>query len=173
VDGDHRSDGRFLEASACLQAEDALTKGRAQKIVGHCPSDAGTPSLRGLTRLSVPMVVGPRTYHETFFIAITIVSAVVLRWPGAWVGDRLGIVAHHALGWFTAAIGSGIATLILKFAEGSGNFLDSLRGGSAYAILGGLLFATMVEVVIGSFEHLRPCYSGLHTNCAQVGSDVD
>jgi hypothetical protein len=35
-----------------------------------------------------------RTYHETFFVAITIVSAAVLRWPGAWVG----IVAHHALG---------------------------------------------------------------------------
>jgi len=97
-----------------------------------------------------------RTYHETFFVAITIVSAAVLRWPGAWVGARLGIVAHHALGWFTAAIGSGIAILILKFAEGSDNFLNYLRGGSEYAILGGLLFATMVEVVIGSFEQLRP-----------------
>jgi hypothetical protein len=91
-----------------------------------------------------------------FFFAITIVSAAVLRWPGAWVGGRLGIVAHHALGWFTAAIGSGIAILILNFAEGSDNFLNYLGGGSDYAVLGGLLFATMVEVAIGSFEHLRP-----------------
>jgi hypothetical protein len=98
-----------------------------------------------------------RTDHDTFFVAISIVSAAVLRWPGAWVGARLGIVAHHALGWFTAAIGSGIAILIMTFAENSHNFLNYLRGGlAAYAILGGLLFATMVEVVIGSFEHLRP-----------------
>ena len=29
------------------------------KLVDPCPSDTGTPSPQGLTRLSVPMIVGP------------------------------------------------------------------------------------------------------------------
>jgi hypothetical protein len=50
----------------------------------------------------------------------------------------------------------GVAILILRFAEDSDNFLNYLRGGlAAYAILGGLLVATTVEVVIGSFEDLQ------------------
>jgi len=98
-----------------------------------------------------------QVYHETVFFAITIVSAAVLRWPGAWVGARLGIVAHHALGWFTAAIASGIAILFLNFADKSDHFLDDLRGGlAASAILGGLLFAMIVEIVIGTLEYLCP-----------------
>ncbi len=61
----HRSDqpnrigAGYVPATAPLWAEDALTRGRARKIVGLCPSDPGTPSPMGLTRLSVPMIVGP------------------------------------------------------------------------------------------------------------------
>jgi hypothetical protein len=48
-----------VQTAAPFGAERALTNGRAQKIVGLCPSATGTPSPPGLTRLSVPMIVGP------------------------------------------------------------------------------------------------------------------
>jgi hypothetical protein len=38
----------------------ALTRGRAPNLTGLCPSDPGTPGPQGLTRLSGPMIVGPR-----------------------------------------------------------------------------------------------------------------
>ena len=69
-----------------------------------------------------------RTPSVILFVVLAILAAALLRWPGAWAGARLGIVAHHALGWFTAAIGSGIAILILTFAEGSVDFVNCLRG---------------------------------------------
>ncbi len=98
-----------------------------------------------------------QVYHKTLFFAITVVSAAVFRWPGAWVGARFGIVARHALGWFTAAIASGITIVLLNFADRSDHFLDNLRGGlAASAILAGLFFATMVEILIVIFEYLRP-----------------
>ncbi len=58
-----------LRLDACSYADDALTRGRAQKIVGLRPSAPGTPSPQGSTRLSVAMIVGPlcrlaRTSHR-------------------------------------------------------------------------------------------------------------
>jgi hypothetical protein len=101
-------------------------------------------------------------YHEMVCFAITIVSASVLRWPGAWVGARLGMMAHHALGWFTAAIASAIAILLLNFADESDHFLDDLRGGlAASAILGGMFFATIVEIVTCILECLWPAPPGV------------
>ena len=58
-------DLHYLIDDCAFVADDALTRGRAPKIVGLCPSDAGTPSPMGLTRLSVPMIVGPRSHGST------------------------------------------------------------------------------------------------------------
>jgi hypothetical protein len=97
-----------------------------------------------------------RAYHGTISLAITLASAAVLRWPGAWAGARLGIVARHAVGWFTAVVGATIAILLMNLVE-SEHFLDDLRGGlAASAILGGVIVATIVEAVVATFEYLWP-----------------
>ena len=58
-----------------LRGDRALARRRAPKLVDPCPSDTGPPSPQGLTRLSVPMIVGllftnwrwsRRTVHQVF-----------------------------------------------------------------------------------------------------------
>src|SRR4051812_11031234 len=44
---------------ASFPADRALARRRAPKLVDPCPSDTGPPSPQGLTRLPVPMIVGP------------------------------------------------------------------------------------------------------------------
>ncbi len=56
--GAGRPDGQ----GACFRARSRLASGLAPKLIGLCPSDTGTPGPQGLTRLSVPMIVGP--LHE-------------------------------------------------------------------------------------------------------------
>jgi hypothetical protein len=97
-----------------------------------------------------------RAYHEAICWAITLASAAVLRWPGAWAGPRLGIVARHAVGWFTAFVGAAIAVLLMILVE-SEHIHDGFGGGlAAAALLSGLIAATIVETVIGSVEYLWP-----------------
>jgi hypothetical protein len=58
-----RRPGVGLRSQTALRIQDsadrALARRRAPKLVDPCPSDTGTPSPQGLTRLSVPMIVGP------------------------------------------------------------------------------------------------------------------
>jgi hypothetical protein len=44
LDGDHRSDGRFLEANACLQAEGACLNQQSHPSARACPFAIQRPS---------------------------------------------------------------------------------------------------------------------------------
>ena len=43
-----------------FEADNAMTRGRAPKVVGLCPSDPGTPTPQNLTGSSIPRIVGRR-----------------------------------------------------------------------------------------------------------------
>ncbi len=73
----------------------ALANGRAQKIVGLCPSAPGTPNPQGLIRLSVPLIVGPRHPKPIFQSILFIRTAPVGNYKLAGSIQIIHYVVHQ------------------------------------------------------------------------------
>ena len=59
-------------------------------------------------------VAKPYRFRELLFYSFVVLGGLVLRYPGAATGARLGNLARHALGWFSATIGAAITILVIN-----------------------------------------------------------
>jgi hypothetical protein len=86
--------------------------------------------------------------ERALFWGIILPWAVAARIPGALLGDFLGSVGRHALGWFTAIVAGTAAVLVLNFQREPDvlMILLQLRTGLLQsAVVFGILAATIAE----------------------------
>jgi hypothetical protein len=97
------------------------------------------------------------TSARALFWGIILPWAVAARLPGAIVGDFLGSVGRHALGWFTAIMAGTAAVLVLNFQREADvlMILLQLRAGLLQsAVIFGILAATIAEAGFSLLDSL-------------------
>jgi hypothetical protein len=88
------------------------------------------------------------TSSRALFWGIILPWAVAARIPGALLGDFLGSVGRHALGWFTAIMAGTAAVLVLNFQRDTDVLMILLQmrtGLLQSAVIFGILAATIAE----------------------------
>ncbi len=101
-------------------------------------------------------VAKPYRFRELLFYSFVVLGGLVLRYPGAATGARLGNLARHALGWFSATIGAAITILVINGIDAPQHFIVDFKDGLAAAsLIYGLGFGAAVEVGMSFVEALR------------------
>ena len=101
-------------------------------------------------------VAKPYRFRERLFYSFVVLGGLVLRYPGAATGARLGNLARHALGWFSATIGAAITILVINGIDAPQHFIVDVKDGLAAAsLIYGLGFGAAVEVGTSFVEALR------------------
>ena len=99
------------------------------------------------------------TSERALFWGIVLPWAAVARFPGAWLGEFLGFVGRHALGWFSAIIAGAIAVFILNYLQDPEllSMIIRLRTGLIpTATIYGIVAATIAETALTMLEMLLP-----------------
>jgi hypothetical protein len=97
--------------------------------------------------------------ERALFWGIVIPWSVAARIPGALIGDCLGLVARHAVGWFAAVLAGAASILILNFLQEPDPLvmLARLRTNlMPAAVIFGMLSATIAETSLSMLEMLWP-----------------
>ena len=91
--------------------------------------------------------------RELYFYGIVLTWSALARFPGSWAGARIGAVARHAVGWFTAFVTAGGVILILNFVERPESLSEDYQGGlGAAAWIFGFFAATFIEIFTSAVE---------------------
>jgi hypothetical protein len=97
------------------------------------------------------------TSERALFWGIVLPWSTVARIPGAVIGNCLGLVARHAVGWFAAVIAGAFTILIFNFLEEPHLMLMRLRTGLLPpALIFGILSATIAESSFSMLDMLWP-----------------
>jgi hypothetical protein len=82
--------------------------------------------------------------------------SIAARFPGKWAGARIGAVAQHAVGWFTAFVAAGAVILILSFIERPESIFHDYRDGlRASAWIFAIFAALIAETCISTIDVCR------------------
>ena len=97
--------------------------------------------------------------ERALFWGIVLPWSAVARIPGALIGDCLGLVARHAVGWFAAVMAGTAVVLILNFLQEPDLIIMLVRlrtGLLPPSVVFGMLSATIAESSLSMLEMLLP-----------------
>jgi hypothetical protein len=87
------------------------------------------------------------------FLGIVLPWSIVARFPGAWIGSRVGLLTRHTVGWFTGFAGAGASILLLNFASSPGSFVRDYGDGlGAAAWIYGMVAATFAVILTAAVD---------------------
>ncbi|MBS0266371.1 MAG: hypothetical protein JSS02_30855, partial [Planctomycetes bacterium] len=119
---------------------------------------------------AVALTVGCWHFHagdneRVLFWCVVLPWAAVARFPGTWLGELLGFVGRHAVGWFSAIMAGGLAVLVLNFVQEPHvlSMIVRLRTGllptaTSYGIVAATIVETgltMLEIVLSGLGSQR------------------
>jgi hypothetical protein len=97
--------------------------------------------------------------ERALFWGIVLPWSAVARIPGSRLGDCLGLVGRHALGWFAAVMGGIVVVLVLNYLQEPDFMLMIVRLRTTLmppAVIFGILSATIAESSLSMLEMLWP-----------------